>query len=203
MQRLYLYLIYFVLFQVKLKKIVSSVDIDISSTTSCYQDSKDESSSSAIIGAEPAACLDRLTEKLSPEKVQETRNDTCNIPSTNSETPKLSIDKLGENAVTVSKEKPKTQEVFHDARESANPQNNEKSDEKVESTSAKTDTKTDLSASLKDGTSCSNESTKNEKNESNDATRSDKNDDKEESFTEKANEEVMEKDLPDVKEEKV
>ena len=42
-----------------------------------------------------------------------------------------------------------------------------------------------------------------EKNESNDATRSDKNDDKEESFTEKANEEVMEKDLPDVKEENV
>ena len=143
-----------------------------------------------------------MTEKLSPEKVQVTRSDTCNIPSTNCEGPKLSIDKPDENAVTVAKEKPKTQEVFHDASESINPQNIEKSDPKVESHSAKTDTKTDLTTSLKAGTSCSNESTKIEKNESTDATRSDKNDDTEESFTEKANEEVMEKDLPDVKEEK-
>ena len=139
---------------------------------------------------------------MSPEKVQETRSDTCNIPSTNSETPKLSIDKPDETTVTASKEKPKVQEVFHDTSNSMNPQNNEKSDAKVETTSAKTDTKTDLTTSLKDGTLSSNESTKIEKNESNDATRSDKNDDTEESFTEKANEEVMEKDLPDVKEEK-
>ena len=184
-----------------LKKIVASVDIDYSSASSFYPDSKDDSTSPPTNVSEPAACLDRLTEKLPPHKVQQIEPSTSNKSPINDESPKLSMNRTDEISVKEPGEKTESLEVFHDASESMNAHNNENSDSETETAITKKDTNAEPTTALKAHTASSSEGTKIEMNESNSTTRSDKNDDADESFTEKANEEVMEKDLPENKEE--
>merc|ERR1711899_512678 len=132
---------------VTLKKIVSSVDIDHSSASSCYPDSKEESSS-PIQFSEPAACLDRLTQKLPRPKCVETNKDTTSEPDEREVSPKLSIDNIDRKVLTKPEEKTDTMEVFHDASESINQNEDENNDLKINS--SKTDTKAETPKESKD-----------------------------------------------------
>ena len=190
--------------QVKLKKVVSSVDIDHSSASSSYYGSKDESASPPINVSSPAQCLDRLTEKLSTSMLPETTStcDTVNTAAKSDDSPRLSLVNIEEKISKESEEKTEGLEVFHDASESINQNDNENTEPKIIAASPKAVTDTELAESTKEDDLTSTEVKRDDKNKSCPGATFDKNDDTEESFTEKANEEVMEKDLADGKEDK-
>ena len=137
-----------------------------------------------------------MTQKLPRPKCVEINKNKTSEPDEREVSPKLSIDKKVD---TKPEEKTDNMEVFHDASESINPNEDENNDLKIDS--SKTNSKVENPTESNDDLLTSTEVAKNEKHTTSVVSTSDKNEDGDESFTEKANEEVMEKDLPDKKEE--
>ena len=118
------------------------------------------------------------------------------------ELPRISIDNIEAKSCTESDEKTDSIEVFHDASETMNEADSDKSDALIDMASAHPTTDVDPT------TDSENDSKTNvlpvpipsEEKVTLDIISPVKNDETDESFTEKANEEIMEKDLPDTTE---
>ena len=187
------------LFKVKLKKVV--IDSKISSSTHSYSNEPkgEGSSDSPISFNNPEPCLDRLTENIPKMQLHTSSSSNLNNESNENieayDSPRTSIDHLGLKSATDSDEKTDGNDVFHDASETITDEqsiNNPISIETSPVSPAEENHANVMRKTKKDEVVASEEIKVSL--ETNLPTEADETD---ESFHEKANEEVMEKDLPD------
>ena len=187
------------LFKVKLKKVV--IDSKISSSTHSYSNEPkgEGSSDSPISFNNPEPCLDRLTENIPKMQLHTSSSSNLNNESNENieayDSPRTSIDHLGLKSATDSDEKTDGNDVFHDASETITDEqtiNNPISIETSPVSPAEENHANVMRKTKKDEVVASEEIKVS--SETNLPTEADETD---ESFHEKANEEVMEKDLPD------
>ena len=191
-----------------MKALVSTVDID-DAVLPYNKDSKNGSSStSPVLFSNPEPCLDRLTKTVSSPKLEITRSDTkdndrrCETNIEGMELPRISIDNLEVKSCTESDEKTDSLEVFHDASETVNEAESDKSDAQIDMPSVHPtiDLYPTSDSENVSKTSVSSVPILSEENVTLENTAPVRGDETDESFTEKANEEIMEKDLPDATE---
>ena len=184
------------LFKVKLKKVV--IDSKISSSTHSYSNEPkgEGSSDSPISFNNPKPCLDRLTENIPKMQLHTSSSSNLNNESNeNIDSPRTSVDHLGLKSATDLDEKTDGNDVFHDASETITDEqtiNNPISIETSPVSPAEENHANVMRKTKKDEVVASEEIKVS--SETNLPTEADETD---ESFHEKANEEVMEKDLPD------
>ena len=176
-------------------------DSKISSSTHSYSNEpKGEGrSDSPISFNNPEPCLDRLTENIPKMQLHTSSSSNLNNESNENieayDSPRTSIDHLCLKSATDSDEKTDGNDVFHDASETITDEqtiNNPISIETSPVSPAEENHTNVMSKTKKDEVVASEEIKVS--SESNLPTEADETD---ESFHEKANEEVMEKDLPD------
>ena len=187
------------LFKVKLKKVV--IDSKISSSTHSYSNEPkgEGSSDSPISFNNPEPCLDRLTENIPKMQLHTPSSSNLNNESNeNIDSPRTSVDHSGLKSATDLDEKTDGNDVFHDASETITDEQSIINPILI--------TTSPVSPAEENRTNVMIETEKDEldpvvaseeikvSSEANLPTEADETD---ESFHEKANEEVMEKDLPD------
>ena len=194
-----------------MKKIVNDANVDVSIHCANPEDKNESGSISPLSFGNPEPCLDRLTENKSAHKLTDTPSDSpqsiskqgSTEASEESECPKISIDKLSLKDCTEFDDKTDAVDEFHDAIESVNEGVSRTSTSSVElstlqpeiGVSPPTSTKDDVNNGATSLPKLEEQQTAIETISPVEAT-----DEAEDSFHEKANEEVMEKDLPDKKE---
>ena len=176
-------------------------DSKISSSTHSYSNEPkgEGSSDSPISFNNPEPCLDRLTENIPKMQLHTRGSSNLNNESNENieayDSPRTSIDHLGLKSATDSDEKTDGNDVFHDASETITDEqtiNNPISIETSPVSPAEENHANVMRKTKKDEVVASEEIKVS--SETNLPTEADETD---ESFHEKANEEVMEKDLPD------
>ena len=172
-------------------------DSKISSSTHSY--SNEPKGDSPISFNNPEPCLDRLTENIPKMQLHTSSSSNLNNESNENieayDSPRTSIDHLGLKSATDSDEKTDGNDVFHDASETITDEqtiNNPISIETSPVSPAEENHANVMRKTKKDEVVASEEIKVS--SETNLPTEADETD---ESFHEKANEEVMEKDLPD------
>ena len=173
-------------------------DSKISSSTHSYSNEPkgEGSSDSPISFNNPEPCLDRLTENIPKMQLHTSSSSNLNNESNeNIDSPRTSVDHLGLKTATDLDEKTDGNDVFHDASETITDEqtiNNPISIETSPVSPAEENHANVMRKTKKDEVVASEEIKVS--SETNLPTKADETD---ESFHEKANEEVMEKDLPD------
>ena len=190
----------------KLKKLVSDADVDLSAYSYSNESKCDSGDSSPTSFSNPAPCLDRLTEKIPVTKLSEAPCDTTNKcggqeddKGMDVELPVTSIDKIVSQSSTELEEKAETIDIFHDAAETINESDSQLANPPTDITHIQTTTDTDPAGLNEDKFEDKLSPVLNvdEEDETLGTDLPVEADDLEHSFKEKANEEIMEKDLPE------
>ena len=173
-------------------------DSKISSSTHSYSNEPkgEGSSDSPISFNNPEPCLDRLTENIPKMQLHTPSSSNLNNESNeNIDSPRTSVDHLGLKTATDLDEKTDGNDVFHDASETITDERTINNPISIESSpvSPAEQNHANVMRKTKEDEVVASEEIK-ASSETNLQTEADETD---ESFHEKANEEVMEKDLPD------